>query len=1069
MLRGDMKSRRDKNGKHHRLFRRHGSFGEGVSPELVQRCENGIIGGVRPCCSPAFSRAVALPRPRTAFRAGLLVLLWLAGAGLACASSSDWLVHWWQSDEGLPDNSVSGLAQTPDGYLWVATAGGLLRFDGVRFQEVPVLKLDGVVNHVVRAMTLDRAGRLWLGMDRGPILCLESRGAKVFTREVPDARTSTLAGEESGGGLWAAYTDGGLIHLDEQGKVRVAEPGIAPPSTVSCRVLRGKGDLWYARERTVGVIRDGKLQPVIEMPSTVACIGRRRAGGVWLTTGEQLLHCDGAGQKAVVYATLSPEIRVGQVTALLEDRSGAVWVGTSTAGLFRYSGKEVESISTSHRELTCLLEDAEGNIWAGTAGGGLNRIRRRMVELIGPAAGLPFESVRSVCEDSQGSFWATMEDGSLARLHEGRWENVSKEPDWPGGHAVCVITDEAGRLWMGTRERGLWSRENGKWRGWHAAEGLASESMRSLLVASNGVLWLTTDSPSRVQRLQGDEFHTIELGSRTRSLRAMAEDAAGDLWVGSADGQLFHIHHDQAVNETTNLSTRLLSIRSLCATPDGAVWIGYAGWGLGYLQGNHFTRVTTEAGLYDDYVSQIVPDGQGWLWCAGNRGIFQVRLDDLRAVAEGRAERVRCTVHGRDEDLRSLQPTYENVPGAIRSRDGRIWFPMRTGLTVVNTGVLPHNDRPPPVWLERVTADGQAVAAYDGASPLRVGATNSVLDLHAAHPTLRIGPAHRKLELEFTALSFTAPENVHFQRRLEGFDEDWVDTDARQAAYPPLPAGSYHFLVRACNNDGVWSQQPAELNIIVLPYFYETWWFGATLLTLFTASVIAVVRYVSFRRLRGQLLRLEQQAALHHERTRIARDIHDDLGASLTQIALLGELAQQDSASPSKAAERMQKISSTARQTIKSLDEIVWAVNPRNDTLAHLLDYAGQFALDYLRVAGIRCRLDFPEILSDREISTDIRHNLFLAVKESLHNIVKHAHASEVRLGAALEPKVLRITIEDNGRGFEAAPENALADGLRNLNQRLTEIGGSCRVESHLETGTIVTFEVPLSGRENEK
>ncbi len=232
----------------------------------------------------------------------------------------------------------------------------------------------------------------------------------------------------------------------------------------------------------------------------------------------------------------------------------------------------------------------------------------------------------------------------------------------------------------------------------------------------------------------------------------------------------------------------------------------------------------------------------------------------------------------------------------------------------------------------------------------------------------------------------------------------------------------------------------------------------------FTGCIIAIVRYISFRRLHARLLSLEQQSALQKERARIAKDIHDDLGASLTQIAFLGVLAQQDRGEPEKAAERVGKISTTARQAIRSLDEIVWAVNPRNDTLAHLIDYAGQFAVDYLRLADIRCRLDFPEQSPPRELSTDLRHNLFLAIKEALHNIIKHAQASEVWLRIKFSGQSLEIVVEDNGRGFEREPDDALADGLRNMRQRLTDIGGECRVESLAGTGTRIILRLPWPG-----
>jgi signal transduction histidine kinase len=280
-------------------------------------------------------------------------------------------------------------------------------------------------------------------------------------------------------------------------------------------------------------------------------------------------------------------------------------------------------------------------------------------------------------------------------------------------------------------------------------------------------------------------------------------------------------------------------------------------------------------------------------------------------------------------------------------------------------------------------------------------------------------------------------------------------------SYPRLPANTYTFRVQACNHAGVWNLDGAQLAFVVTPFFWQTWSFRATALAAFTLVLVAIVRYVSFRRLRVRLHELEQQAALHKERGRIAKDIHDDLGANLTQIALLGELAQQDRGEPDKAAERVGKISTTARQAIKSLDEIVWAVNPRNDTLSHLIDYAGQFALDYLRLAGIRCRLDFPEQAPAREVSTDVRHNLFLAIKEALNNIVKHARASEVWLRASADANGLRFSVEDNGCGFDRAPDDATADGLRNMRQRLAEIGGECKIESKSGAGTRVTFQLP--------
>jgi signal transduction histidine kinase len=372
--------------------------------------------------------------------------------------------------------------------------------------------------------------------------------------------------------------------------------------------------------------------------------------------------------------------------------------------------------------------------------------------------------------------------------------------------------------------------------------------------------------------------------------------------------------------------------------------------------------------------------------------------------------------------------------------------------------------------LTQVSLDDQIIARYGGILPKKGrGTIDGALDLSVAGVKLHLPPGHRRVEFDFSAFSFQAPENVQFRYRLHGFDEDWVDAGTRRtASYPRLPGGNYAFEVTACNNDGDWNNHGARLNLTVAPFFWQSWWFRSAVLALFTANIIAIVRYVSFRRLRRRLIVLEQQSALQRERARIAKDIHDDLGASLTQIAFLGELAQQDQGEPEKAAERVGKISATARQAITSLDEIVWAVNPRNDTLAHLIDYAGQFAVDYLRLADVRCRLDFPEQSPPRELSTDLRHNLFLVIKEALHNIVKHARASEVWLRIKYSGLALDIVVGDNGRGFEREPDDALADGLRNMRQRMADIGGECRVESQPGAGTKIILHLPWPGHAAE-
>jgi signal transduction histidine kinase len=306
-------------------------------------------------------------------------------------------------------------------------------------------------------------------------------------------------------------------------------------------------------------------------------------------------------------------------------------------------------------------------------------------------------------------------------------------------------------------------------------------------------------------------------------------------------------------------------------------------------------------------------------------------------------------------------------------------------------------------------------------------------------------------------LSLVAPERVQFRYQLAGEDDGWVWAGTRRFAhYGSLRPGNYQFRVTACNSDGVWNAAGAALDIRILPRFYETRWFQAGSALAVLGAVFGAVRHryrVKFRRHAEQL---ERRNALERERARIAKDIHDDLGSTLTLIAVQGDLAKERG-----DPERIAKVSSTARQAIKSLDEIVWAVNPRNDSLGQLLDYAGQYALDYLRAAGVRCRLDIPERVPERELPSKVRYNVFLALKEALQNVVKHAHATDAWVQVAVLPDGVRLELRDNGCGFASAPDDALADGLRNMRQRLEAIGGRCTIESRVGTGTQVRFEFP--------
>jgi signal transduction histidine kinase len=350
------------------------------------------------------------------------------------------------------------------------------------------------------------------------------------------------------------------------------------------------------------------------------------------------------------------------------------------------------------------------------------------------------------------------------------------------------------------------------------------------------------------------------------------------------------------------------------------------------------------------------------------------------------------------------------------------------------------------------------------------------ISLDVSPAVLKVPPSPPQVEFRYTALSFSAPEKVKFRYRLEGLDKDWQDAGTRRSAYyPHLPPGDYRFHVIAANNDGVWNTSGSVLALRVIPAFWQTWWFLAACVFMIGGAVAGTIRYIEVRKLHRRMELLEQQHAVERERARIAKDIHDDLGASLTQITLLSELARSDLARPTQAESHIKQISGTARELTRAMDEIVWAVNPQNDTLEDLLTYTVKFAQEHLALARIRCRIDVPAYLPPMHLSAEVRHNLFLAIKEAINNVAKHSKATGAWLRLRAHDLGFEFEIEDNGCGV---PDSVIGgstgdltspgshNGLRNMDRRLREIGGTFLIERGAPCGTIIRMRVHLADQD---
>ena len=989
----------------------------------------------------------------------------LAGNRLAAVPNSAWNLRVWQSDEGLPDNSVVGIGQTEDGFVWVATQGGLVRFDGLQFQESAAATSAGTPSGLMRVLCVDRQNRIWVAKNLGVLVCIDQAEVTAFTAEngMPLARAKMLVAEEDGT-LWVAYSGSTVVRV-RGGQLRLFTPADGMPTGDTYQLARDRaGQMWCVVGEKVGVFRNEKFIPLLSLPEG-RCIAAARSGGVWICAGTQVFHYEEGGELRKV-CELPTSTHKAKPTIAFEDHGGALWVGTSDAGLFRFEGSVVESVNTSHRDISSIAEDVEGNVWVGTMGGGLNRLRRSIVELQPTGPGQSFVGLRSVCQDKDGTLWAVDRSGNVARNQGGRWREFSTNEGWTIQNASSIAADPSGGVWIGTENNGLHLWREKLVRSISQSDGLARNFVRSLLVSPSGDLWVGSTGED-LQRWREGKFMTVNLPPESGSVRAMTFDASGVLWVGTGSGSLLKVDHNSSVSEILSSAAGRQSVRCLRATADGSLWIGYSGAGLGRLKAGRFTQYNTSQGLFDNYISEVLEDGHGCLWFAGNRGIFFVRLKEFDELAEGDIKRVHSVVFGRDEGLPALQASWVFWPGAMQTGEGQLYFAMQTALAVVHTEILAYKTFPPPVVIESVAVDKQEVASCD-AYPK---GTNSVvlLQVRKQNTKIYVRADHQQVTFSFTAPSFVSPKNQLFKYQLEGLDSGFIEANTRKVNYGQIAPGHYRFHVIACNSAGRWNEVGAAVELVVEPQFWQRAWFRVLEIALGCGLLAGGTSLISRLRYRRKLQLLEQQQALERERTRIAQDLHDDLGAGLVEISFGSELAGDPALNSQEAREHTREIGNRAREMVIALDEIVWAVNPKHDNVVSLITYLCQYSQHFLKPTRLRCHLEIAKNLPAAPLNSEERHNLFLAFKEALSNAVQHSGATDLRLEITAADGILTLILSDNGHGFDpAALRNAHgADGLGNMERRLAHLRGEYQLSSSPDKGTTITFKIPLRGLKN--
>ncbi len=786
----------------------------------------------------------------------------------------------WGTEAGLPQATILAITQTADGYLWLASEEGLVRFDGVRFTVFDKENTPQLGANDIRALLVDQKDNLWIGTNGGGITRYKDGVFTAFTTRDGLANDAIVSLHEDGrGSLWIG-TDGGGMSRYANGRFQTFNTKDGLPDDAVFAICTGPdGSLWVGTHAGLARLKNDQFN----VYSTKEGLGKDdiravyadRHGDVWVGT-------NGAGLSRLVDGrfvtyTTRDGLSGNLIWSIGEDSAGSLWIGTGDGGLNRFRDGHFSSytmkLGLTSDAVWTTFEDKEGNLWVGTKGGGLVRLKGGPFTTYTTKEGLSSDVILPVFEDRDGAIWVGTGASGLNRMKDGRVTVYTTREGLPSDSVYSFNQDGAGTLWVGTR-KGLARLKDGRFQ---VVEGLPNEVVQCTYTDHAGDLWVGTRGG--LSRYSGGRFITFSSkeGLSNDNVHSIYEDDSHVLWVGTGGGGLDKFENGRFTSYTRSSGLSNNVVWAMAGDSSAGLWLGTNN-GLNYLKDGKFTVISTRNGLFDDAIFVILDDRRGNLWMSSNRGVFRVAIEDLNAFVQGKTALIRSIAYGVADGMKSKECNGGFQPMGWRSRDGKLYFPTMKGLSVLDPWRVNSNRLAPNVVIERVVVDSKSF------NPKRL---------------IQLPPGKGEMEFQFTALSLSSPEKLRFKYMLEGFDKDWVQAGSRRVAYyTNIPAGEYTFRVIASNNENFFNQGGASSAITLRPHFYQTYVF-ALLCSLVGAAAFVVVFRLRMRQLRVNETKL---VLLVDERTRA--------------------LAHQ--------ARALQESEKRFRQLAENIHEIFWMVDPRS-------------------------------------------------------------------------------------------------------------------------------------------
>ncbi len=975
------------------------------------------------------------------------------------STGDNFTVESWSVPEGLPQGTVTAIAQSADGYLWLGTYAGVVRFDGMQFRTFERLHQADPRPPIISSLVARRDSSVWAGTPLGGLYVYRNGEWSTYIDEYAPSGPIRSMFVDQNGIVWIGTEGGGLLRAarTQDGKDTILasflQPEFSRPEVSAVHVTRS-GSMWIGGPGGIAnVIGTGIRTHRFEgQPGawTIKDIASDSLGRVWIgfPNGE-VYRFDQTTPGYLVPVRFASSYAFDEV---FDEQRPYLSLGVLSGRLVLYRGRFIPRETENGQrgdKVHALYLDPERNYWYGTSLSGLIRARWAPFEMIQR----PFrQSVTSLVRHPDGNIYAGLNCGGIGIV---RGNDLVLSPHSGRLDADCIwslLVDDMDRMWVGTWGGGLYrmslSEASTRATRFGSESFVGSDIVLALAQAPDRSLWFGTYDAG-VVRMAGRDVRRWSManGLPGNDVRAIAFDSVGGTWIGTQSGLvLIRDTLVQVFTEEDGLTST--SIRVLYAEKNGTLWVGTQGGGLLRYRNGVFRSITKEQGLFDNTVSHFVEGVNGFAWMGSNRGIWRVAKEELNAVADRILPTVNAIPYGEKDGLTVVETNGGFQPASVRTPEGDILFPTLNGIARIRTKNLRINTTIPPVIIEQVLADGSPVTIRD---------------------TIIIEPNVEEIGITFTALSFTAPEKVRFRYQLRGFNKNWVDGgDERTAVFTNLPPGTYVFAVAAANNDGFWNENGAQITIAVETPFWETLWFRglAVLLLIGMGMLVVSVRLRQVRRQKEMQEETSQRLIQNQEseRQRIAGELHDSLGQELIVAKNRVMLAAHHLPEESKARSELMQVADALSIALKSVRSIAYNLRPFQLDRLGLTETIRSTVRTIQQATSITFETEIENI--DGLLTHEGEIGLFRVIQEALTNVVKHSDATRASVVVTRDEDAVVMRVTDDGRGFEHDPErenaHSLGFGLPGMTERVRLLKGIYKITSAPGKGTTVAVRLPV-------